>query len=229
MPTSQEMKVDRTFSGAMEQVNKLQQVFRDGGLLSRTINDLKGDYDSDTIAKVFDDLYNELEEAHYAATAHLNVEEAKQKLGMAEEKYSDLPQQVELAGDSIWDRDAGNPNPDMVTVTDINVTEGDEGYVEVTVQHDGPWTVYTDTGFEKAISEMIDMEVSFSEQGMQEDGMAHLEGGDAMESVTEGACNCGSSCSCGGNCTPDCNCGPNCGDGSQADAELALLKRNAGI
>ena len=42
--------------------------------------------------------------------------------------------------------------------------------------------MYTDSGFEKAISEMIDMEVSFSEQGMQEDGMAHLEGGDAMES-----------------------------------------------
>ena len=48
--------------------------------------------------------------------------------------------------------------------------------IEVTVEHDGPWTIYTDSGFEKAISDMIGTEVEFSEQGMQEDGRAHLEG-----------------------------------------------------
>ena len=94
--------------------------------------------------------------------------------------YADMPTQVKLAGDSIWDKEKSNP--EMVTVTDVEVVEGDEGYVEVTVEHDGPWTIYTDTGFEEAISDMIDMEVSFSEQGMQEDGRAHLEGND--EDVT---------------------------------------------
>jgi hypothetical protein len=94
--------------------------------------------------------------------------------------YADMPTQVKLAGDSIWDKEKSNP--EMVTVTDVEVVEGDEGYVEVTVEHDGPWTIYTDSGFEEAISDMIDMEVSFSEQGMQEDGRAHLEGND--EDVT---------------------------------------------
>ena len=94
--------------------------------------------------------------------------------------YADMPTQVKLAGDSIWDKEKSNP--EMVTVTNVEVVEGDEGYVEVTVEHDGPWTIYTDSGFEEAISDMIDMEVSFSEQGTQEDGRAHLEGND--EDVT---------------------------------------------
>ena len=70
--------------------------------------------------------------------------------------YASMPQQVKLAGDSIWDKD--KTNPEMVTITDYEVTE-DSGYVEVVVMHDGPWTIYTDSGFEKAISDMIGMEV----------------------------------------------------------------------
>ena len=66
----------------------------------------------------------------------------------------------------------------------------DDGYRKVDVEHDGPWSIYTDSGFEKAISKMVGFEVSFTEQGMQQDGMASMEGtmGDAMESVnvTEG-------------------------------------------
>jgi len=92
--------------------------------------------------------------------------------------YASMPQQVKLAGDSIWDKD--KTNPEMVTVTDYEVTEN-SGYLEVVVMHDGPWTIYTDSGFEKAISDMIGMEVSFSEQGMQEDGRAHLEGSEPGE------------------------------------------------
>ncbi len=93
--------------------------------------------------------------------------------------YASMPQQVKLAGDSIWDKE--DTNPPMVTITDYEVVEED-GYVSVTVEHDGPWTIYTDSGFEKEISEMIGMELSFSEQGMQEDGRAHLEGTAEMES-----------------------------------------------
>ena len=42
-------------------------------------------------------------------------------------------------------------------------------------QHNGPWTIYTDSGFEKAISEIVGFEVG-PEQGMQDDGMASMEG-----------------------------------------------------
>jgi hypothetical protein len=90
-----------------------------------------------------------------------------------------FPQTVELAGDSIWDRET--PNPQSVTVTDYEMEKENDGYVHVKVMHDGPWTIYTDTGFEEAVSEMIGMKVSFTEQGMQEEGVASLEGGGDME------------------------------------------------
>ena len=95
--------------------------------------------------------------------------------------YASMPQTVKLAGDSIWDKE--NENPQEVTVTDYEVVEEGDGMISVTVEHDGPWTIYTDSGFEKEISEMIGMDVEFSEQGMQEDGRAHLEGSAEMESV----------------------------------------------
>jgi len=93
--------------------------------------------------------------------------------------YASMPQQVKLAGDSIWDKE--DTNPPMVTITDYEVVE-ENGYLSVTVEHDGPWSIYTDSGFEKAISDMIGMDVEFSEQGMQEDGRAHLEGSVETES-----------------------------------------------
>jgi len=229
MPTSQEMRVDKTFNGAMDQINRLQKVFRDEGGLAKAVVDVGGSQDFGAIQEAFDNLYGALEDAHYDAMAGIEVEAVKQKLGLVKEDPSKpkFPIEIELAGDSIWDRD--EPNPKTVTVTDYKFEKDEEGYVSLYVMHNGPWTIYTDSGFEKEMSEIVGMDLSFSEQGMQDDGVAHLEGGEAMESVSEGSCGCGSSCSCGGNCTPDCNCGPDCGDGSQADAELALLKRNAGL
>jgi hypothetical protein len=109
----------------------------------------------------------------------------KQLAGMEQSVTEDpskpnFPLEIKLAGDSIWDKE--DQNPKTVTVTDYDMDKDEEGYVSVTVEHDGPWTVYTDTGFEEAISEIIGMDVGFSEQGMQEDGRAHLEGND--EDVT---------------------------------------------
>ena len=121
-------------------------------------------------------------------TAHKlddDINVLKQLAGMEQSVTEDpskpnFPMQIELAGDSIWDKE--DQNPRTVTVTDYNMDKDEEGYVSVTVEHDGPWTVYTDTGFEEEISDMIGMDVGFSEQGMQEDGRAHLEGND--EDVT---------------------------------------------
>ena len=75
---------------------------------------------------------------------------------------------IELAGDSIYDENKTNPK--VVNVKEINVT-GSEAYVV----HDGPMQVYTDTGFEKAVCDMLGKECSWSEQGMQEDGVAHFD------------------------------------------------------
>ena len=83
---------------------------------------------------------------------------------------------VELAMDSIWDYDGA----DTVNVSSIQVIEtvdNEDGYSykQVNVEHDGKWEIYTDTGFECAISETINLDVAFTEQGMQDDGYASME------------------------------------------------------
>ena len=81
---------------------------------------------------------------------------------------------IETAGDSYW-RESGS---EIVSVHSITIREydmDDEHYFDVYVRHDSDWRIYTDTGFERAISAAIGHEVRWSEQGMQEDGMAHLE------------------------------------------------------
>lgn len=87
-----------------------------------------------------------------------------------------FPQGVPLAGDSIWlNRDEMQYDDNVVTVTDVKTHEED-GMIEVWVYHTAPWEIYTDSGFAKAISDMLGIEVDWSEQGMQAQGVAHLEG-----------------------------------------------------
>ena len=81
-----------------------------------------------------------------------------------------FPFTVALAGDSIWDY-AG---PQTVSVSDISVYE-DEDYKMIEVAHNTTWNIYTDSGFEAAISEQLGYAVSFTEQGMQADGVASME------------------------------------------------------
>jgi len=78
---------------------------------------------------------------------------------------------VTLAGDSIW----GYAGPSTVTVSSIDVYEDEDGYKSISVEHDTTWDIYTDTGFEQAISEQLGYAVMFTEQGMQEDGIASME------------------------------------------------------
>lgn len=78
---------------------------------------------------------------------------------------------VELAGDSIWDY----TGPSTVEVSNVHVRENEDGYVYVGVTHNTDWRIYTDTGFENAISSIVGQEVTFTEQGMQDDEYATLE------------------------------------------------------
>jgi len=81
-----------------------------------------------------------------------------------------FPFTVQLAGDSIWDY----KGPQTVTVTNINVYTDDE-YTSIEVEHDTTWEIYTDSGFEAAISAALGYDVQFTEQGMQQDGLASME------------------------------------------------------
>ena len=115
------------------------------------------------------------------------LEDQAKKMGIKEEPETTMSipaKEVPLAGDSIWDKDGSNPK--SVKVSQIEVEnpfepggflDGDEddGYRKISVTHDGPWTIYTDSGFAKAISKMVKMNVDFTEQGMQNDGLADME------------------------------------------------------
>jgi hypothetical protein len=84
---------------------------------------------------------------------------------------------VQLAGDSIWDCTLKT-----VTITGINISETDWGdgdtSIHIAVTHtgkEGSWRLYTDSGFEEAVSTLLGTSVSFTEQGMQDDGYASME------------------------------------------------------
>lgn len=81
---------------------------------------------------------------------------------------------VETAGDGLWGCEAGR----QVTVSGITVIEEQfegETYKQVNVTHDSTWDIYTDSAFEDAISNALGFDVTFTEQGMQEDGVASME------------------------------------------------------
>lgn len=117
---------------------------------------------------------------------HHNKEESIEEAPVQEaDKTIPVNKSVPLAMDSIWDEDKENPKQVMVkSITVENPYEPggfldddeDDGYRQVNVEHDGPWHIYTDSGFEKAISGMVGFNVDFTEQGMQQDGMASMEG-----------------------------------------------------
>ena len=88
----------------------------------------------------------------------------------------DVEGTVKLAMDSIWDYSG----KDTVRVDSIQVRhtvyEDDmTDSVMVNVVHDATWDIYTDSGFEAAISAALNMDITFTEQGMQDDNYASME------------------------------------------------------
>jgi len=91
---------------------------------------------------------------------------------------------VQLAGDSIWDCEL-----ETVTITEICISETDWGDGDTSIhiavcysvdgvsgeEVEGSWRIYTDSGFEEAVSELLGTDVCFTEQGMQDDGYASME------------------------------------------------------
>jgi hypothetical protein len=53
-----------------------------------------------------------------------------------------------------------------------------DDYVELTMEHDGPWEIYTDKAVEAALEKTLGMpsgSIKWSEQGQQEKGRAHFD------------------------------------------------------
>lgn len=95
------------------------------------------------------------------------------------------PFTVTLAGDSIWEYEGS----DTVNVTGIDLYYVNEDWdpveadaegarlLDIHVAHDVTWRIYTDSGFEQAITDKLGLgeRVMFTEQGMQENGLASME------------------------------------------------------
>jgi len=85
---------------------------------------------------------------------------------------------VQLAGDSIW-MDTANKTVRVKSITvetfEDDVNDYMHDYKHILVEHDSEWEIYTDSGFERAISEALGYDVTFTEQGMQERGKASME------------------------------------------------------
>ena len=89
---------------------------------------------------------------------------------------------VVLAGDSIWDCTLKTVCITGIYIaetvydandisTSINVAYTVNGATDV----EGSWRLYTDTGFEAVVSKLLGCDVSYTEQGMQNDNLASME------------------------------------------------------
>jgi hypothetical protein len=101
--------------------------------------------------------------------------ERDEEEGMTYTSY-DVEGFATLDGTSIWDYDYAKEGT-QVKVTHIGVTEyDDEDYGKsIYVTHDKGWEIYTDRGFEQSISSVLGFDVTFTEQGMQDDELASME------------------------------------------------------
>jgi hypothetical protein len=83
---------------------------------------------------------------------------------------------VSCDGSSIW----GETDGEKPLVKEILFQQEDTYYL-IWVKHNGPWEVYTDDGFEKGISDIVSkhigvpVKITFTEQGMQQKGVASME------------------------------------------------------
>ena len=82
---------------------------------------------------------------------------------------------VTLAGDSLWGYTQAE---EQVTIVGINVHEeqyDDEVYYMVYAQLAEERIVYTDAALADAVSTLLNMQVDYTEQGMQDEGLVSLE------------------------------------------------------
>jgi hypothetical protein len=77
-------------------------------------------------------------------------------------------------GTSIW-ADTTNKQVHVTGICIIHSAFEDSFNTMVNVTHNANWEIYTDRGFERAISDAVGFAVHFTEQGMQEDEFASME------------------------------------------------------
>ena len=91
----------------------------------------------------------------------------------------DVEGYAQCNGTSIWGYDGDlRVAVSAISVHEETYEDGDTStmvYVEHNAGGCGDWRIYTDKGFEESISNALQMDVTFTEQGMQDDGIASME------------------------------------------------------
>jgi len=99
-------KIDNTFMRSMAQINNLEKVFREGGLLEKAISDIKGDVAwLKDIREALSNAYKSLEEGHYGTTGHLDVPESAEPQSVTQE--AGAPDYNPSRGEYASERDYG--------------------------------------------------------------------------------------------------------------------------
>ena len=79
-------KIDNTFARSMEQINRLEKVFREGGLLEKAVMDINGDIAwLKDIREALSDAYESMEDGHIGCVGHMNPDESAEEV--TENKY----------------------------------------------------------------------------------------------------------------------------------------------
>jgi hypothetical protein len=85
---------------------------------------------------------------------------------------------IRPSGESVWADKADIPSVINVESIMISHYPDMDDYVELTMEHDGPWEIYTDKAVEAALEKTLGMpsgSIKWSEQGQQEKGRAHFD------------------------------------------------------
>ena len=87
--------------------------------------------------------------------------------------YYTVTGSVELAGDG-WDNVTGTVAIESISVQTMDPYGTGDLTFEVGVVHGGSF-VYMDTAMQQAVSKLLEMELEYTEQGMQEEGYCSFE------------------------------------------------------
>jgi len=111
----------------------------------------------------------------------LNFDESAVQEDDNESKYYEYTGKgfaIKPSGESVWADKADIPSVINVESIMISHYPDMDDYVELTMEHDGPWEIYTDKAVEAALEKTLGMpsgSIKWSEQGQQEKGRAHFD------------------------------------------------------
>ena len=149
-----EKKIDNTFMRSMEQINNLEKVFREGGLLEKAVMDVKGDIAwLKDIRQALSDAYESLEDGHIGVVGHLDPD---QREGVEENHYGGRLgfRDMEALGDKaateidLQARRMGSADMEPGDADELRYKIAvDMGYIEESVVTEGVLDADDDDGF----------------------------------------------------------------------------------